>query len=53
MRGWIMVDSLMTLSGMASGVSGHHSYGATLSLTALGLLLLTLTLGARMFRGRA
>ena len=48
MRGWIIVDSLMTVSGMVSIVSGRQSLESAVSLTALGLLLLTLTLGAKM-----
>ena len=53
MRGWIIVDSLMTLTGMASLFSGRQSLGSAVSLIALGLLLLTLTLGAKLVRGRA
>ena len=53
MRGWIILDSLMALSGLASMASGPRSLRSAVSVAALGLLLLALTLGARFLRGRA
>lgn len=53
MRGWIILDSLISVAGLASLASGRTAFGSSVSLTALGLLLLMLTLGARMVRGRA
>jgi hypothetical protein len=53
MRGWIILDSLMTLTGLVSLASGKEPLGSAISLSALGLILLTLSLGAKMVRGRA
>ena len=52
MRGWIILDGLMTLIGVVSMTSGRQILGSAVSLTVLGVLLLTLTLGARLVRGR-
>ena len=53
MRGWIILDSVMALTGIVSFASGGPAVTSAVSLSALGVLLLTLTLGARMVRGRA
>lgn len=52
MRGWIILDSLMALTGLASIASGPQSLRSAVCLSSLGLLLLMLALGARMVRGR-
>ena len=53
MRGWIILDSLMALAGLVSMSSGQQVLGSAVSLTALGTLLLTLMLAAKVVRGRA
>ena len=52
MRGWIILDSLLTLTGFISMTTGGQSFASAFGLCAIGLLLLTLTLGARLVRGR-
>jgi hypothetical protein len=53
MRGWIIVDSLMVLGGFVSNAFFGESSSVGSSLCALGVTLLTLTLAARLVRGRA
>jgi hypothetical protein len=53
MRGWIILDSVMALTGIVSFANGSQSVTSAVSVSALGFLLLTLALGAKMVRGRA
>ena len=53
MRGWIILDSLMMLVGFVWMTTGRQSFGSAFGICAIGVLLLTLTLGARLLRGRA
>ena len=52
MRGWIILDCLIAVSGLAAMASGRPSLNSAICLTALGFVLLTLTLSARFVRGR-
>jgi hypothetical protein len=53
MRGWIILDSAMALTGFGSMAFGKEPLSSAVSLAALGIVLLALTLGAKMVRGRA
>ena len=53
MRGWIILDSLMAMAGLVWMTIGRHSFGSALGICAIGLLLLVLTLSAKLVRGRA
>lgn len=52
MRGWIILDCLIAGAGLVAMMSGRLTLNSAVSVTALGLVLLTLTLGARIVRGR-
>ena len=53
MRGWIILDLLMALTGLVSIMLTRQALGSAISLGILGLLLLMLSLAARIVRGRA
>ena len=53
MRGWIILDSFIAVTGFISMATGRQSFSSAMGLCGLGFLLLTLALGARLVRGRA
>jgi len=54
MRGWIILHSLTASIGIASAAaSGGPPPGVSLGLSAVGVTLLALAIGARLVRGRA
>jgi hypothetical protein len=52
MRGWIILHSVTATIGIASAASGSPTPGFALGLSAIGVVLLALAIGAQLVRGR-
>ena len=53
MRGWIIIDSLLASFGIVSQALDSKYSRVGTDLAALGIMLLSVTIAAKLIRGRA